>query len=81
MDILSILVIGLIGGWLAGKISRGHGFGLLGNMVIGVVGALLGGFLFRIVGLAAYGLVAQLLMATFGAITLLFLIGLVRRTA
>jgi uncharacterized membrane protein YeaQ/YmgE (transglycosylase-associated protein family) len=45
MDILSWIVIGLIAGWLAGKIFRGSGFGLVGDTIVGVVGALLGGFI------------------------------------
>ena len=45
MGILSWIVVGLIAGWLAGELMRGSGFGLLGDIIVGIVGALLGGFL------------------------------------
>jgi uncharacterized membrane protein YeaQ/YmgE (transglycosylase-associated protein family) len=45
MGILSWIIVGLIAGWLAGELMRGSGFGLLGNIIVGIVGALLGGFL------------------------------------
>ncbi len=45
MGILAWIIVGLIAGWLAGLVMRGHGYGLLGNIVIGIVGALIGGFL------------------------------------
>ena len=52
---------------------KGHSFGIVGNLIIGVVGAILGGFLFRLVGLAAIGLLGSLISATVGAIVLLFI--------
>lgn len=45
MNILSWLVVGLIAGWLAGQVMKGGGYGLIGDIIVGVVGALLGGFL------------------------------------
>ena len=72
------LVIGLVAGWLAGLITRQRGFSLLGNLIVGVLGALLGGFLFNVIGLAATGTLGSLLMATFGAVVLLFLLSLVK---
>ena len=45
MGILSWIIVGLIAGWLAGEMMRGAGFGLVGNIIVGIVGALLGGFL------------------------------------
>jgi uncharacterized membrane protein YeaQ/YmgE (transglycosylase-associated protein family) len=79
MNFILFLLIGALAGWLAGKIMKGRGFGILGNMLVGVVGAFIGGFLFRAVGLAAYGLVGSLITATVGAVVLLFLIGLVKK--
>jgi uncharacterized membrane protein YeaQ/YmgE (transglycosylase-associated protein family) len=78
-SIVWFLVIGIAAGWIAGKIMKGRGFGLVGNLVIGVIGALVGGFLFNIIGLEAYGLVASLVMATTGAVVLLFLLGFVKK--
>lgn len=77
MDFIWFLIIGGIAGWIAGEIMRGHGFGILGNIVVGIVGALIGGFLF-----GSYGLVGSLITATIGAVILLFIVGLIsRRTA
>ena len=72
--LLSLLLVGLIAGWLAGKISKGSGFGMLGNMAVGVIGALLGGLLFGLLGIAAYGFVGSLVMATVGALFLLYIV-------
>ena len=74
LDLIYFLLIGLAAGWLAGKIMKGRSFGLLGNLVIGVIGAVLGGFLFRLVGLATIGLLGSLISATVGAIVLLFIL-------
>ena len=79
MHLLWFLLIGGVAGWLAGKIMRGGGFGLLGNVVVGVVGALLGGHLLRFLGVSFGGLVGSLVTATLGAVVLLFLIGLLKR--
>jgi uncharacterized membrane protein YeaQ/YmgE (transglycosylase-associated protein family) len=73
------IIIGIVAGWLAGKIMRGGGFGLLGDLVIGVIGALLGGFIFGQLGISAGGLIGSLVTATVGAIILLFLIRLIKR--
>lgn len=68
------LLIGLAAGWLASKIMKGYSFGIVGNLVIGVIGAVLGGFLFRLVGLLPSGLIGSLVSATVGAVVLLFLL-------
>lgn len=73
------LVIGLVAGWLASILMKGRGLGLVGNLVVGVIGALLGGFLFNLLGINVGGLVGLLVMATVGAIVLLLLIRLIRR--
>ena len=73
MNIILFLLIGLAAGWLAGQIM-GKKRGVLINLGIGVVGAFIGGFLFNIVGLAATGLVGSLIMATLGAVVLLWVV-------
>ncbi|MGI5310496.1 GlsB/YeaQ/YmgE family stress response membrane protein [Rheinheimera sp. MMS21-TC3] len=80
MNFLWFLIIGAVAGWLAGLIMKGRGFGLLGNMVVGIVGAFLGGFIFGMLGLASYGLIGALVTATVGAVVLLFLISLVKKS-
>ena len=79
MNWLWFLVIGGIAGWLAGKLTRGSGFGLLGDIIVGVIGALLGGFLFGLVGLVSFGLLGSLVTATVGAIAFLYLVRLFKR--
>ncbi len=73
-DFLYFLVIGLAAGWLAGQFMKGASFGLVGNLLVGVVGAVFGGFLFRLVGFTAYGLIADLIVATVGAVAFLYLL-------
>ena len=72
--------VGLVAGWLAGLLMKGGGFGVIGDIVVGVLGALLGGFLFSLVGLSAGGgLIGALVVATIGAIVLIFLLRLIKR--
>ena len=73
LGLLGFLIVGLIAGYIAEK-ATGSNHGLLTNLVVGVIGAILGGFLFRLVGLAATGLLGSLICATVGAIVLLFLL-------
>jgi len=79
MELLWFVIIGIAAGWLAGQIMKGGGYGLVGDLVIGVIGALLGGFLFRMIGIYAYGLLGSLITATIGAIVLILLLRLLRR--
>ena len=79
MDIIWFLIIGLISGWLAGQIMRGGGFGIVGDIIVGVVGSLIGGFIFRSLGIATYGLLGDIIMAVIGAMILLFVLRLIRR--
>jgi uncharacterized membrane protein YeaQ/YmgE (transglycosylase-associated protein family) len=76
---LWFILIGLAAGFLAGVVMKGHGFGVLGNMVVGILGALLGGFLFGLLGMAPGNLLGNLVCAFVGAVVLLILIGFVRR--
>jgi len=78
-SILVLLFIGLVAGWLAGQIFKGSDFGLVWNIVIGVVGSFIGGFLFRFLGISTYGLIGQIIAALVGALLLLFIISKIRR--
>ena len=78
--ILIILIVGAVAGWLAGLIVRGMGFGLIGNIVVGIVGALVAGWLLPTIGIAiGGGLIAAIINATIGAVVLLVIIGLIKR--
>ena len=74
-----VIVIGILAGWIAGKIMRGRGFGLLGDLIVGVIGSLLGSFIFGLLGLGAYGLIGRLVVAIVGALILLWLIRLIKK--
>jgi uncharacterized membrane protein YeaQ/YmgE (transglycosylase-associated protein family) len=79
-NLLIFLCIGILAGWLAGRIMKGSGFGLLGDMVVGVIGAFFGGWLFAKLGIVVtWGLAGTLITALVGALVLLFLIRLVKR--
>ena len=68
------ILIGIAAGWLAGQIMKGGGYGVVGDLVVGVIGALVGGFLFGLLGITAGGLLGSLIMATVGAVVLIALL-------
>ena len=78
-NILWTLVIGLVAGWLAGFVMKGRGFGIIGNIIVGIVGALVGAWLFTLLGIGVESILGEIVMATIGAVVLLFIIGLIRR--
>jgi uncharacterized membrane protein YeaQ/YmgE (transglycosylase-associated protein family) len=73
-------IVGAIAGWLAGVLVKGYGFGLIGNIVIGILGAGLAGILAPALGLYTHSAAGNIVAALVGALILLFLAGLVRRT-
>lgn len=64
------ILLGLIAGWLTGKVTRGSGFGLFANLFLGLIGAVIGGWVFSTLGIAAYGFIGSLAAATVGAVIL-----------
>lgn len=79
MSLLWTILIGIFAGFLAGHVVRGKGFGLLMDLLVGIVGSILGGWLFSLVGLAAYGLIGRLFTAFIGAVILLWLVRALKR--
>jgi uncharacterized membrane protein YeaQ/YmgE (transglycosylase-associated protein family) len=80
MSILIWLLIGAIAGWLAGLIVRGYGLGLIGNIVVGIIGAVIAGWLLPKLNIPlGTGFVADVVAATIGAVILLVVLGLIRR--
>ena len=80
MEFLWFILIGLAAGWLAGQLMKGGGFGVIGDIIVGVIGALLGGFLFSTLGVfPGGGLFGSLVVATIGAVVLLFLLRLIKK--
>ncbi len=84
MDLTSLLIflaIGAVAGWLAGVILKGGGFGLLVNIVVGILGAMVGGFAFGLLGISAGGILGSIITATVGAVLLLVIVGLIKKAA
>lgn len=67
---LAWIIIGLLAGWIAGVITRGHGFGCIVNVILGLIGAVIGGWIFTRLGIAAFGFWGSLAAATVGAVVL-----------
>lgn len=76
--IIGALIIGALAGFLAGKIMKGEGFGLIGNLIVGIIGAFIGKFLFGLLGVAGGNILFDLLAAVVGAIVLLFIVDKVK---
>jgi uncharacterized membrane protein YeaQ/YmgE (transglycosylase-associated protein family) len=78
-SLVVILLVGLIAGWLAGKIVQGTGFGIIGDLIIGIIGAFIGDWLLPQVGIhLGVGIVGAIINATIGAVVLLLIVRLVR---
>ena len=78
--LLIFLIVGAIAGWLAGLIVRGVGFGLIGNIIVGIVGAFIAGWLLPRIGISiGGGFVRDIINAVIGAVILLLIIGLIKR--
>ncbi|HSD85172.1 MAG TPA: GlsB/YeaQ/YmgE family stress response membrane protein [Anaerolineae bacterium] len=83
MGILSWLVVGAIAGWVAGKLIRGGGFGLIGNIIIGIIGAVVGGWLAGLLfndpnAISGFNL-TTIIVAILGAVAVLFVVGLFKK--
>jgi uncharacterized membrane protein YeaQ/YmgE (transglycosylase-associated protein family) len=78
-SLIVILFVGLIAGWLAGKVVRGAGFGIIGDIVIGIIGAFIASWLFPRLGIhIGGGLISEIIYSAIGAIILLLVVRLVR---
>lgn len=67
------IIIGLLAGWIAGRLTRGHGFGCIFNVILGLVGAVIGGWVFTRLGISTWGFFGSLAAATVGAVLLVAL--------
>ncbi len=79
MHLLWFLLVGLVAGWLAGKLTKGSGFGVVGNTVMGVIGAFLGGYFFRLAGIYAGGIMGSIIVATIGAVVLVIVVKAIKK--
>ena len=81
-SLLVILFVGLVAGWLAGQIVRGTGFGIVGDIIVGLIGAFIGGLLANLlIPDANFGLIGSIIVAIIGAVILIWILRLVTRRA
>jgi len=78
-DLLYWIIVGLIAGFLAGKVMKGGGYGVLMDIVLGMLGAIVGGWLFGMLGISAGGLIGGILVAFIGAVILIWLSRMLRK--
>jgi len=80
MGLIILLVVGAIAGWIAGQIMRGGGFGMIGNIALGILGAILGGYVLGLLGVSLMGgLIGSIIQAVIGAVILLGIVGLIKK--
>ena len=78
-QLVLFIVIGGLAGWCAGLITKGSGFGVLGNIIVGIIGAFLGGLCFRLLGIVAYGFTGRFIFAILGALLFVWLLKFIRK--
>ena len=76
---VTTLLIGALAGWISGLITKRRGFGPLGNVIVGVIGALIANYVFGLIGISAHSVVGQLLFAVVGALVFVYLLGFIKR--
>ncbi len=79
MELLWFILIGILAGWIASVLMHGHGHGVVMDFLLGIVGAVIGGFVLRFLNITTYGTLGSLAMAVIGAMILLALANLLRR--
>jgi uncharacterized membrane protein YeaQ/YmgE (transglycosylase-associated protein family) len=78
-NLIVFIVIGGLAGWLAGVIAKGSGFGIAGNIIVGIIGAFLGNFCFGLLGIVAFGFLGRLVFAVVGALLFTWLLSFIRK--
>jgi uncharacterized membrane protein YeaQ/YmgE (transglycosylase-associated protein family) len=81
MNFLWFILIGGVAGWLAGQIMSGKGYGILGDIVLGIVGGVVGGWLFGILGIGGGGLIGSLVTALVGAVILIWIVRMIKKAS
>jgi uncharacterized membrane protein YeaQ/YmgE (transglycosylase-associated protein family) len=75
MSIITLLIVGLVAGWIAGLVMKGEGYGVIGDIIIGIIGAVIGGWLFSLLGVGTgFGIIGSIIVAAIGAIILVFVV-------
>jgi uncharacterized membrane protein YeaQ/YmgE (transglycosylase-associated protein family) len=81
LGLIEFIVVGLIAGWLAGKVMKGGGYGVLIDIILGILGGILGGWIFGLLGWQGGGLIASLFVAFIGAVILVGITRLIKKAA
>ena len=79
MGFLTWIIVGLIGGWLAGQVMKGGGYGVLMNILLGIIGGVIGGFVLGLLGLHAGGIIGEIVVSFVGAVILVWVAGKLKR--
>lgn len=79
MGLLWTLLIGIAAGWLAGQVMKGGGYGLVGDLVLGILGSFVGSWIFLMLGIASFGLIGQLVVSTIGAVALVAIVRAIKK--
>jgi len=82
MGFIEWIVVGLIAGWLAGKVMKGEGYGVFVDIILGIVGGLLGGWIFGALGIwhGGGGIIGSIIVAFIGAVILVWIVHMIKRT-
>ncbi len=80
MNFLWYILIGILSGFVAGKLMRGGGFGIVVNLIVGIIVGVLGGWLFGLLGISTVGIIGSLITSVVGAVFLLWIVGILSRT-
>lgn len=78
MNFVLTIIVGIVAGFFAGKVMNGSGYGLFMDLLLGLLGGIVGGFVLSLVGIGASGIIGSILVATFGAILLIWVVRQVR---
>ena len=79
MNFLAWIVVGLVAGWLAGQVMKGGGYGVLVDIILGILGGFLGGWIFGLLGIGAGGMIGSIIVAFIGAVILVGITRLIKR--
>lgn len=79
MELLYTIIVGIIAGWIAGIVMKGGGYGVIGDLVLGILGALVGRWIFGLIGVGAYGTIGTVIVSVIGAIILIAASRAIRR--
>ncbi len=77
--LITLLLLGALAGWICGLIVKGAGFGVAGNIIVGIIGAFIGDFCFGLLGIGATSLLGHLIFAVVGALLFVWLLGFIKR--